>query len=75
MYGIYHTARCGVVRKIQSYKTLENALKSFKAACENPQKYAKYDDIISIRVINNFGESTKLCWFTSDPTYWRNRKL
>jgi len=75
MYSIYHTARCGVVRKIQNYKTLERAVKSFKAACDNPQKYAgRYDDIVSIRIIDNFGVSTKFCWFTNDPTYWRNRK-
>lgn len=72
MFSIYHVARCGVVRKIQDCRSYADADLAFKVACKYPQKYAKYDDIVKIEIINCLGKSVKE-WHTSDPTYWRNR--
>ena len=72
MFYIYHVARCGVVRKIQEYSSYEGAERRFWVACKHPQKYAKYDDIVKIEIVNCLCKSVKE-WHTSDPTYWRNR--
>jgi S-adenosylmethionine:tRNA-ribosyltransferase-isomerase (queuine synthetase) len=49
-YSIFHTAKCGVVRKIQDFKTYEGMKLAFDAAIKNPQKYSKYGDIAKITV-------------------------
>lgn len=71
MFNIYHVARCGVVRKIQKCSSYKDAEIAFRVACLHSQKYAKHDDIVSIKLINCLGDSVKE-WHTSDPTYWRN---
>lgn len=72
MLYIYHVARCGVVRKIQNCKSYEDAITTFRVACKHSQRYAKHDDIVKISIIDGIGRSIKE-WYTSDPTYWRNR--
>ena len=47
-YSIFHTAKCGVVRKIQDFKTIEGMKRAFDVAIKNPQKYSKYGDIVKI---------------------------
>lgn len=45
-YQIFHTIQGGRVIKIQHYKTLKGALRSYEKALENPQRFEyHYNDL------------------------------